>query len=109
MGVPPARRDSLEDLLHRALPGERALFVFPHVQFQRPPSSGRGEWFHDERGHRAIGVVYRPEYERVGNYVPTVLGERYDAFCYLDRTSALTPLQPLAAESPEEETWPTGV
>ncbi|WP_240980924.1 erythromycin esterase family protein [Streptomyces sp. Z423-1] len=109
MDVPPARTGSMEDLLHRALPDERALFVFPHVQFQRPPSSGRREWFHQERGHRAIGVVYRPEYERVGNYVPTVLAERYDAFCYLDRTRALTLLHPMAAESAEEQTWPVGV
>src|SRR4028119_2166581 len=32
----------------------------------------------DARGHRAIGVVYRPEAERFGNYVPTVLPYRYD-------------------------------
>ena len=109
MGVPPARAGSLEDLLHRALSGGRALFVFPHVQFQRPPSTGLGEWFHQERGHRAIGVVYRPQYERLGPYVPTVLAERYDAFCYLDRTHALTPLRSLhslSAPSPEEQTWP---
>lgn len=109
MSVPPARTGSVEDLLHRALPGERALFVFPHVQLQRPPSSGRGEWFHEEHGHRAIGVVYRPQYDPVGNYVPTVLAQRYDAFCYLDRTHALTPLHPLAEESREEQTWPAGV
>ncbi|MBD0418982.1 erythromycin esterase family protein [Streptomyces sp. TRM S81-3] len=109
MDVPPARTGSLEDLLHAALSGERALFVFPHVQFQRPPTSGRGEWFHEEHGHRAIGVVYRPGYERLGNYVPTVLAERYDAFCHLDRTRALTPLRPMAAESREQQTWPAGV
>ncbi|MEV5549714.1 erythromycin esterase family protein [Streptomyces sp. NPDC052309] len=109
MDVPPARTGSLEDLLHGALSGERALFVFPHVQLQRPPTSGRGEWFHEEHGHRAIGVVYRPGYERLGNYVPTVLAERYDAFCHLDRTRALTPLRPMAAESREEQTWPAGV
>ena len=33
-----------------------------------------------ERGHRAIGVVYDPEAERYGNYVPTVLPLRYAAF-----------------------------
>ncbi|MEU0598214.1 erythromycin esterase family protein [Streptomyces sp. NPDC006393] len=109
MEVPPAHAGSLEDLLHRALPGGRALFVFPHVQFQRPPAGGRGEWFHEEHGHRAIGVVYRPRFEQVGNYVPTVLAQRYDAFCYLDRTHALTPLHPVAAESREEQTWPVGV
>ncbi|MGW5430264.1 erythromycin esterase family protein [Streptomyces sp. NPDC004059] len=109
MGVPAARTGSLEDLLHQALPGERALFVFPHVQLQHPPPSGRGEWFHQEHGHRAIGVVYRPQYDRIGNYVPTVLAQRYDAFCYLDRTHALTPLHPVAEDSPEEQTWPAGV
>ncbi|MBZ9639227.1 erythromycin esterase family protein [Streptomyces sp. PSKA30] len=92
MDVPPAHAGSLEDLLHQALPGQRALFVFPHVQLQRPPVTGRREWFHQERGHRAIGVVYRAQYEPVSNYVPTVLAQRYDAFCYLDRTDALTPL-----------------
>ncbi|WP_306189711.1 MULTISPECIES: erythromycin esterase family protein [unclassified Streptomyces] len=109
MEVPPAHAGSLEDLLHRALPDGRVLFVFPHVQFQRPPDGGRGEWFHEEHGHRAIGVVYRPRFEQVGNYVPTVLAQRYDAFCYLDRTHALTPLHPVAAESREEQTWPVGV
>ncbi|CAL9657629.1 hypothetical protein SUDANB176_06860 [Streptomyces sp. enrichment culture] len=104
-----ARTGSPEDLLHRALPEERALFVFPHVQFQRPPSSGRRECFHQERGHRAVGVVYRPECGRVANYVPAVLAERYDAFCYLDRTRALTPLHPPAAGSAEAQTWPAGV
>ncbi|MEV0639895.1 erythromycin esterase family protein [Streptomyces sp. NPDC050619] len=109
MVVPPAHAGSLEELLHRALPGERALFVFPHVQLQRPPSTGLGEWFHQEHGHRAIGVVYRPQFERAGNYVPTVLAQRYDAFCYLDRTHALTPLHPLGEGKLEEQTWPVGV
>ncbi|GAA2734378.1 erythromycin esterase family protein [Streptomyces nogalater] len=109
MEVPPARTGSLEDLLHTALPGERALFVFPPVQFQRPPATGRRAWFHEERGHRAIRVVCQPRYERVGSYVPTVLAERYDAFCYLDRTRAVTPLRPTAAAGPEEETRPVGV
>ena len=42
--------------------------------------------------HRAIGVVYHPHYEQHGNYVPTVLPLRYDAFLYLDQTQALRPL-----------------
>jgi erythromycin esterase-like protein len=66
------------------------------------------EW----RGHRAIGVVYRPPYERYGNYVPTILPRRYDAFLYVDQTTAVRPLfRPTAAELPEEveETYPTGV
>ncbi|MET1014068.1 MAG: erythromycin esterase family protein, partial [Paenisporosarcina sp.] len=41
---------------------------------------------------RAIGVVYNPEYEAFGNYVPSKMGNRYDAFIYIDETKALSPL-----------------
>jgi len=102
MRVPPAREDTWEDVLHKA--GARdALYVFPN-----DASAELAEW----RGHRAIGVVYHPEYERYGNYVPTVLPRRYDAFLYIDQTTAVRPLfGPSAAELPEEapETFPTGV
>ncbi len=40
-------------------------------------------------GHRAIGVIYHPEREYPGNYVPTVLARRYDAFLYFAETTAL--------------------
>jgi erythromycin esterase-like protein len=50
------------------------------------------QWLRNRWDHRAIGVVYRPEQERWGNYVPTVLGERYDAFMYLEETAPLMPL-----------------
>jgi erythromycin esterase-like protein len=83
MAVPPARSGSLEALLHDAV-GEDALFVWP----QR----SRAEWLGRRLDHRAIGVVYRPEREKWGNYVPTVLGDRYDAFLHLEETSALQPL-----------------
>jgi len=63
----------------------------------------------ESRGHRAIGVVYRPEYE-YGNYVPTVLPRRYDAFLFLDETEALHPLhlQPVT-EGEVPETFPSAV
>ena len=83
MPVPPARPGSLEALLHDAV-GQDALFVFPRGQ--------RPAWLDRRLDHRAIGVVYRPERERWGNYVPTVVGERYDGFLYLEETSALRPL-----------------
>jgi erythromycin esterase len=79
--VPPARRGSVEALLHDAGRGDALLLL-----------DGAGDWGREELLHRAIGVVYRPEEERWGNYVPTVLARRYDAFCYLDRTRALHPL-----------------
>ena len=103
MSVPPARPGSLEELLHRALPGQEALCVFPD-----PP--GQADWMRRTLDHRAIGVVYRPRSEAWGNYVPTVLARRYDAFVHCDRTRALAPLgredEPLPGEP---ETYPTGV
>ena len=102
MRVPPAREDTWEDVLHKATARD-ALYVFPP-----DVSKEMSEW----RGHRAIGVVYRPQYERYGNYVPTVLPRRYDAFLYIDQSKGVRPLfRPTDAELPEEapETYPTGV
>ncbi|NGO13828.1 erythromycin esterase family protein [Streptomyces sp. HC44] len=110
--VPPARDGSVEEAMHRALPGHRSLFVFPPGPVHGRPLHDEHGWIAEERAHRAIGVVYEPEHERWGNYVPTVLGERYDAFCFLDRTHALTPLHAYTATDEaitgEEDTWPSG-
>jgi erythromycin esterase-like protein len=92
--VPPARSGSLEAILHGLL-GEDTLIVVPREDGP--------EWLSRRLDHRAIGVVYRPERERWGNYVPTVTGQRYDAFLYVQDTS---PLQPLHMERPEEEYVP---
>ena len=59
--------------------------------------------------HRAIGVVYHPDRERWGNYVPTVLGERYDAVCWFDESRALRPLHVRTVDAVEPETYPSGV
>ena len=104
MRVPPGRDGSWEDVLHTAFGGEDRMLIFPES-----PSTELSE----RRGHRAIGVVYRPQYEQYGNYVPTVLPRRYDAFLFIDRTNAVRPLFPASAdlEADEEvpETFPSGV
>jgi hypothetical protein len=63
----------------------------------------------DPRGHRAIGVVYHPDAEHFGNYVPTVLPFRYDALIHIDRSRAVRPLH-LAQQAGREppETYPSG-
>jgi erythromycin esterase len=98
MKVPKARRGSMEALLHDDVAGD-AVLVFP---------TELPAWLADERAHRAIGVVYRPMAERWGNYVPTVLGRRYDAFLWCDETRALEPLHGVHAHGDELETWPFG-
>jgi erythromycin esterase-like protein len=84
IAVPPARPDSVEGLLHDAVPDGDSLFIFGH--------HGGSTWSGEVRGHRAIGVVYRPQRERFGNYVPTILHRRYDAFIHCDHSTALNPL-----------------
>jgi erythromycin esterase len=102
MPVPPARDGSWEDVLHRAGADDKLLLLGEAADPTRA-------WL-QPRGHRAIGVVYRPEYER-GNYVPSVLPRRYDAFVYIDHTKALHPLHDVMVREEGEvpETYPSGV
>jgi erythromycin esterase len=96
MSLPPARRGSVEDLLHTCAQAS-ALFVFPPELPQ---------WLAAERDHRAVGVVYHPGAERWGNYVPTVLGRRYDSFCWFDESRALAPLHAAHPTGAEMEAYP---
>lgn len=57
-------------------------------------------------GHRAIGVVYNPNDEQ-GNYVPSIIPKRYDAFIYLDQTTALHPIQ-ISQRNEPPDTYPSG-
>jgi erythromycin esterase-like protein len=100
MRVPPARDGSWEDVLHRSSATNKLLLL---------DACRQAEQFNVARGHRAIGVVYHPEYEHLGNYVPTVLPRRYDAFCFLDETRALHPLHLHPALQMIPETFPWGV
>lgn len=102
MRVPPGRPGSWEDVLHRAGTEDR-LLLLDAARSQR--------LFLEERGHRAIGVVYHPGLEQYGNYVPTVLPRRYDAFLFLQETRALRPLHDVQARREGEvpETYPSGV
>ena len=81
MRVPAAASRSWEEMLHRDGHEDKLLYLDPE-----DPVLGT-----TVIGHRAIGVVYHPEWER-GNYVPTIISKRYDAFIYLDQTTAVTPL-----------------
>jgi erythromycin esterase len=99
MVVPEARAGSWEALLHQSSAANQLL---------RMEDLRALLWTSEPRGHRAIGVVYHP-WREVGNYVPSVLPDRYDVFLYLDQTEALHPLhiKPETTEAPE--TYPWGV
>ncbi len=61
------------------------------------------------RLQRFIGVIYRPESELVSHYSDTLLPRQYDAFCWFDQTSAVTPLGPEHARPGAPETYPFGL
>ena len=102
MRVPPARRDSFEEAMHTG-PANDCLLLFDG-------SDNGGVGGLDEPiGHRAIGVVYDPDHERWGNYVPTIMPRRYDAFLFIDETRAVDPLHmPVHAGGDLPETYPSG-
>jgi erythromycin esterase-like protein len=98
--VPEAKEDSWEYLLHQAGPENKLLFM----------EDFSDTIFNEKRiGHRAIGVVYRPAYEHYGNYVPSILPRRYDAFIHIDKTKALHPLHLTPYTEQMPDTYPFGM
>ncbi|MEI9421147.1 erythromycin esterase family protein [Mesorhizobium sp. Cs1299R1N1] len=60
---------------------------------------------------RAIGVIYRPETERVSHYFHANLAEQFDAVLHFDETRAVEPLERSSEWDAGElaETYPFGV
>jgi erythromycin esterase len=99
--VPSAMHGSYDDLFHNLCVKMNAPMC--SVNFSElKKKEGEEEEFLKMKGQRAIGVVYHPAYER-GNYVPTVLCKRYDAFIFVDQTNAL---EPIIVTKPEEKEIP---
>jgi len=101
MILPEADKASWEFLLHKANDGDKLLIMDDLVQHHILNET--------HIGHRAVGVIYNPRYERFGNYVPTILPMRYDAFIFLDETRALFPLHINPDGHLVPETYPFGV
>ena len=97
------------------LPGSfEALFHgLAHTDFLLPlrGNAQLEEDLSDVRLERAIGVIYRPETERLSHYFEARLPQQFDAVIHLDETGAVVPLEAAvgwdAAEPPE--TYPTGL
>ena len=103
MRVPAAKPKSFEAEMEEADVGD-ALLIFEDGE------DGGIAGLDEPIGHRAIGVVYDPDHERWGNYVPTIMPGRYDAFIYIDETRALDPLHmPVRVDGDLPETYPSGM
>ncbi len=84
MQVPAGKKGSLEHLLAQ-VDKDSFLIIFDSA-------ARRKDFLSRAYGHRAIGVVYNPQVEHLGNYVPTAFTHRYDAFLFFQNTQALNPL-----------------
>lgn len=101
MGVNPSRPDSYEALCHEVGVERFLLDVRP----------GRNEtvrgMLREPRLERYIGVIYRPDSERMSHYAHASLSDQYDGFVWFDETRAVTPLSTEVAAG-EDETYPFG-
>jgi erythromycin esterase-like protein len=55
-----------------------------------------------------LGVIYRPETERVSHYVEARAADQFDALVHIDRTTALQPLERWALGKAVPDTVPSG-
>ncbi|WP_426061656.1 erythromycin esterase family protein [Hymenobacter sp. B1770] len=100
MPVPEAQSNSWEDILHRSNPGNKLVLM---------KDLRDNKYLKRRIGHRAIGVVYNPRVERFGNYVPSVVPQRYDAFMFIDKTRALQPLNTPVKGNEPPDLYPSGL
>ncbi len=82
--VRPALRGSYEDLFH-----ETGLPRF-WIDLR---GAGQIAVLQQRRIERAIGVIYRPESERLSHYFHARLPEQFDAIIHIDETRAVEPLE----------------
>lgn len=102
--IPPAREGSYDFFFHQALElrGMRSGYILITPEMREGVLA-------QVHGQRAIGVVYDPAHEKRSNYVPTSLARRYDAFVFIDKTSALKSLRQIARYGDIPESWPQGM
>ncbi|WP_310993923.1 erythromycin esterase family protein [Aequorivita marina] len=82
MKVPGAISKSIETQLKKT--GMDSLFLLFDAEDRKPENL-------EAIGHRAIGVVYNPQFDR-RQFVPTIVPMRYDALLFFKETTALRPL-----------------
>lgn len=83
--VRPARPDSYEAVFHEAEESNFLMLLGPGHPGVNALETPRLE--------RAIGVIYRPETERVSHYFYSRLPQQFDAVIHLDETHAVEPLE----------------
>jgi erythromycin esterase-like protein len=101
--VRPALPDSYEALFHHT--------GLPQFMLNLRSENPAVKELYKERLERAIGVIYRPETERLSHYFYACLPQQFDAVIHLDDTLGVEPLDRWAkAETGEApETFPSAL
>jgi erythromycin esterase-like protein len=101
--VRPGLADSYEALFHAV--------GLPRFLVNLRDQNAAVEGLRHQRLQRAIGVIYRPETERLSHYFYARLPEQFDVMIHLDQTRAVEPLERTAGWESDDapETYPTGL
>jgi erythromycin esterase-like protein len=99
--VRPSLEGSVEECCHRS---RQARFL---LDFARHPAAS--EALSSERLERFIGVIYRPESERLSHYAHVELSKQFDAYVWFDETRAITPLPEYTKTGGVPDTFPFGL
>lgn len=81
--VTPSRPDSWESIFHRA---EAKNLLLP---VGRRGAEEVSQALRPDRLERAIGVIYRPETERMSHYFEASLSGQFDEYCWFDESTAV--------------------
>jgi erythromycin esterase-like protein/predicted phosphoribosyltransferase len=101
--------------VRRALPGSyEALFHRAHPNrflLTWPEGDDAAQHLRNARLERAIGVIYRPDTERMSHYFQATLVKQFDAIVHFDETRAVKPIEYTAEWEAGEvpETFPFAV
>jgi erythromycin esterase-like protein len=104
--VRPGMPGSYEELLHET---GIERFMLP-LSGKNAGDNPAREALMQRRLERAIGVIYLPRTERQSHYFSAQMAAQFDAVIHIDRTTAVTPLDPGGGWHSEEppETYPGG-
>lgn len=82
--IVPGFRESYEELFHQ--------LCYKNFILHLTGNKGLEHFLRIPRLQRAIGVIYRPDTERLSHYFLTRLPYQFDSIIHFDKTSALKPL-----------------
>jgi erythromycin esterase-like protein len=101
--VRPALHGSFEALFHEAGLNRAMLLLKEESPLKKS--------LREPLLERAIGVIYRPETERMSHYFHARLSDQFDAVIHIDETRAVAPFERTSTWEAGEvpETFPTGI